>query len=364
MPQASEPHSEPEQLAALLGPELARFAPVIPRAMANELLRNDRGFIARYQLSEALLARLRPEMRHWTTPQVLRTLAAHSPLARNRMQAVAGALAPIMSREYPAFCYYPYVPFGHVAEERREAPLIVAVHGSSRNPKDLRDAYAEFAERLGCFVLAPLFPLDLNARVPDEDYKQLVGDGIRYDLLLWAMVAELSAIVSTRFTRILLFGFSGGAQFAQRLLHVDAGRLDAVALGAPTYVTLPDADHGWWTGIADFERLFGKPVELEAMRRVPIQLLWGSRDDLDCDIYDAGEMKLDDAAYAAYGRNRAQRVATLAQAWARIGIKAELMQVDGAGHVFAPLLEASKPFFECILRPQSAPGPMADHSPR
>ncbi|MHA6766259.1 alpha/beta hydrolase family protein [Sphingobium ummariense] len=349
MSQAQASNPDLEALAAILGPELAHFAPLIPQAMAQELLRDDRGFIARHQLGEALLARLRPEMRHWTTPDVLRTLDPRSPFARNRMQAVAGALAPVACRAFPGFCYYPYVPFGHVAEGRSEAPLIVAVHGSSRNPKDLRDAYATFAERLGCFVLAPLFPLDLTTRVPDEEYKQLVGDRVRYDRLLWAMVEELAAITTTRFSRILLFGFSGGAQFAQRLLHVDPGRLDGVALGAPTYVTLPDRDRGWWSGIGDFERLFGKPLDFEAMRSVPVQLLCGSADELDCDIYDAEEMGLDAAAYAGYGRNRQQRIAVLARAWARMGIPTEQVRIEGAGHAFLPLLEASKPFFERIL---------------
>lgn len=360
MPDEPEPSPDRARLAAILGPALAHFAEIVPEQMAQELLREDRGFIARHQLSEALLARLQPEMRHWATPDVLRTLAPGSPLARSRMQAVAGALAPIACRSFPGFCYYPYIPFGHLAEGRSEAPLIVAVHGSSRNPKDLRDAYAEFAERLGCFVLAPLFPLDLGAPVPDEEYKQLTGASLRYDRLLWAMVEELAAIAGTRFDTVLLFGFSGGAQFAQRLFHVDPGRLHALALGAPSYVTLPDRERDWWAGLRNFECRFGKPADFDAMRRVPVQLSCGSADDLDCDIYDPAEMGLDAAAYARYGRNRQQRLDRLAQAWADIGIAAERVMVEGAGHAFGPLLEASKPFFERVVvreRRGSQPAP-------
>lgn len=338
------------RLREILGVELARFTDVVPDMMAHELLRDDRGFIARYQLSEALLSRLRSDMRGWATPDVLRTLDPDRPLARNRMQAIAGALAALSCQAFPAFSHYAYVPMGHVAAGLTEAPLIIAVHGSSRNPKDLRDAYATFAERLGCFVLAPLFPLDLTVSVPDEEYKQLIGDKIRYDQVIWSMVEEFAAVTGTRFSRVLLFGFSGGAQFAQRLLYVDPGRLDAVSLGAPSYVTLPDPGMGWWTGIGDVEQRFGKPVDLDAVRRVPVQLSCGSEDRLDFEIYRPDEMGLDADGYARYGRNRRDRLFMLHDAYAQAGIASEIALVEGAGHAFGPLLEASKPFFERVLQ--------------
>lgn len=341
--------SELEQLRQLLGADLARFAGAIPVLLARELLRGDAGYLAPYQLTESLLCKLRPEMRDWTTPDVLRTLAPASPLARNRMQAVAGAIAPLSCRAHPAFCYYPYIPVGHVASGAKEAGLIIAVHGSSRNPKDMRDAYAAFAERHGCFVLAPLFPLDLDDDAPDEAYKQLVGRTVRYDRVIWSMVDELAAITDTRFTRIVLFGFSGGAQFAQRLLYVSPHRLNGVSIAAPTYLTLPDRSAGWWTGLADFEMRFGHEVDFAAMRQVSIQLLCGSDDVLDCDVYRRDELGLHPARWSAYGRNRRQRIDALRRAYAHIGIEAEQDIVQGASHAFAPLLEASKPFIARVL---------------
>jgi pimeloyl-ACP methyl ester carboxylesterase len=337
------------RIAGILGPDLARFADLIPEAMAIELLLDDRGFIARNQLCEALLAQLTPGMRGWPTPDVLRAIYPGTPLSRTRMQPIAGALAAVSCQTFPAFAYYPYVPVRHMAERRTEAPLIVAVHGSSRNPKDLRDAYAGFAERIGAFVLAPLFPMDLATTVPDEEYKQLIGDKVRFDHVLWAMVGELAAATATRFSKLLLFGFSGGAQFAQRLLYVDPERIDAVSLAAPSYVTLPDSATGWWAGLGDFEARFGKPVDFEAMRRVKIQLLCGGADDQPVDIYGAEEAGVDPPAWAAIGRNRLQRLATLRDAYTRRGIASETEIVPGAAHAFGPLLEASKPFFERLL---------------
>ena len=348
-PPATPKPANRERLRAILGPDLARFADRVPEMMAQELVRGDHGFIAPYQLSEALLSRLRADMQDWTTPDVLRTLAPNSPLARNRMQAVAGGLAAMSCRAYPAFSYYPYLPFGPLVAGACTAPLIVAVHGSSRNPKDLRDAYAAFAERLGCVVLAPLFPLDLTTSVPDEEYKQLIGDRLRYDHVLWAMIDELAAITSMRFSKILLFGFSGDAQFAQRLFYVAPERLGAVSLGAPSYVTLPNAKTGWWVGIGDVEARFGRAIDFDAMRRVPVQLLCGGDDDLDAAIYRAEEIGLDPHAYAALGRNRQDRIALLHDAYGDHGILCETSLIEGVGHACGPLLTASQPFFERVL---------------
>lgn len=344
------PSPDRDRLRALLGDALEGFADRIPDAMARELLHGDHGFLAPYQLSAALLSRLTPAMRGWQTADVLRAVYPETPLSRTRMQPIAGALAAVGCRAFPAFCHFPYVPVAHMAEGRGEAPLIVAVHGSSRNAKDLRDGFATFAERLGCFVLAPLFPMDLDTSVPDEEYKQLVGDRLRYDHVLWAMVEELSAAVRTRFSHILLFGFSGGAQFAQRLLYVDPRRLAAAALGAPSYVTPPSTARGWWSGLGDFERVFGKPVDWNALRRVPVQIQCGTEDRLDCDIYSAEEMAMDAPAYAAYGRTRLDRARLLQDDYEAAGMASRLELIAGAAHAWSPHVETAKPFFERILR--------------
>lgn len=349
---SDSPAIDLEALRQLLGPVLAHHAGHLPRAMAQELLAGDFAYLAPYQLCEALLARLEPHMLNWTTAEVLRAVYPPNAFSRTRMQPIAGALGATGCQAYPAFCYYPYIPVRHMAERRTQAPLIIAVHASSRNAKDLRDQYAAFAERLGCFVLAPLFPLDLAVGAPDEEFKQLAGETLRYDQVIWAMVAEFERASGTRFDRILLFGFSGGGQFAQRLLYVDPQRIHAAAIAAPTYVTLPDAGVPWWGGLGNFEDLFGKPPQLDALRRVPVQLLCGELDAFPCHTYRPEEFGLDAAGYAAYGANRPQRLETLRQAWSALGVACESVTVPGAGHALAPLLEASKPFFErCLTDP-------------
>lgn len=336
-------------LEAALGNDLARFAPNVPAAMARELLAGDPSWLAPFQIREPLLRHLRADMRDWETVDVLRAIYPPTALSPTRMQPIAGAVAAITCRAFPSLCYYPYIPVSVMADRRRTAPLVVAVHGSSRNAKDLRDELAVFAEERGCFVLAPLFPLDLDRGVPDEEYKQLTGETLRYDLAFWAMVDELSHATGVRFERIFVFGFSGGAQFAQRLPLVWAERLAGVVMGAPTYVTLPDARWRWPTGLAGFGEHFDRLPALEAMRSLPQAALCGTADDAPIRTYSREELGLDAQAFAAFGSNRIERLDALRRAYTDLGLPIECHHVEGAGHAWQPILRRAKPILGAWL---------------
>src|SRR5690606_16426524 len=63
-----------------------------------------------------------------------------------------------------------------------------------------------------------------------------------------------------------------------RFLYLHPERLLGASVGAPGIVTLLDRHHDWWVGVRDFEERFGKPLDLEAIRRVPVQLVVGGAD--------------------------------------------------------------------------------------
>lgn len=336
-------------LERLLGDRLAAYAARLPLAMARELAAGDHSYLAPFQLCESLLSRLTPEMRDWQTVDVLRAVYRQNALSRTRMQPIAGSVAAIQCRAWPSLCQYPYIPVKAMAERRSSAPLIVAVHGSSRNAKELRDELAPFAEEHGCFVLAPLFPLDLDRAAPDEEYKRLTGETLRYDRALWSMIDELAAAVGVRFDRVYLFGFSGGAQFAQRLPFVDADRLSGVVMGAPTYVTLPDPHWRWPTGLADFADRFGQKPAIEAMRALPHAIVCGTADDAPVAIYSRAELGLDPEAFETYGANRLARMDALERAYRKAGIPLESHLLEGAGHAALPILRHAKPILKSWL---------------
>lgn len=48
----------------------------------------------------------------------------------------------------------------------KQYPLVVCMHGSSRDAEGVRNRWADLAEREGFVVLAPLFPVDMNVSCP------------------------------------------------------------------------------------------------------------------------------------------------------------------------------------------------------
>lgn len=341
------------RLAQILGPSLEQFVDLVPDMMAREIVADDPGFITRFQLSESLLSRLTPEMKSWPSPDVLRHLLPASPLSKTRMQPIAGSVAAIQSAQYPQFSYYPYIPVAHQLERRTDASLIVLVHGSSRNPRAYRDEFAEFAEARGCFLLAPLFPMNLADPVPDEQYKYLVGEQLRYDIALLSMIDEFSAITGTSFSEVLMFGFSGGAQFAHRFFYVHPGALSGLSIGSPGFITLTTTEHDWWLGLRNLKALFGVELDEEAMRCVPVQLICGADDNIDYEIYSRQELGMDAPAYRGYGKNRIQRINALRRAYDEIGVSSELALVPQAKHELMPIAKAAKPFFDrCLAQSQ------------
>ena len=56
---------------------------------------------------------------------------------------------------------------GNGNQERRY-PLVVCMHGSSRDAEGVRNRWADLAEREGFVVLAPLFPVDMNVGRPTD----------------------------------------------------------------------------------------------------------------------------------------------------------------------------------------------------
>lgn len=325
-------------LAAILDPAIADDIDRIPLAMACELLADDQGFITRYQVTPKLVRRFTPEMRHMCSPDALRAILPVTRFSRTRMQPLAGAMGAVASSKWPRYSYFPYVPLGFMLDPAPEATLIVAVHGSSRSAQAQRNGFVEFAERHGMFVMAPLFPIDLDADVPDEEYKYLAGSRDRFDLILLDMIDEYAAAFGVSFPRILLCGFSGGGQFAHRFLYIHPERLTAVSIGAPGFVTLPDDSRDWWVGTRDVEARFGKAIDVDAMRRVPVQLLCGAADDIPFEIYSAQEMAMSEDDYARYGRNRVERVETLRAALTGLGLDVTREYIDGVPHAFGPAM--------------------------
>lgn len=248
---------------------------------------------------------------------------------------VPANLAPFWAcRADPRFSYCFYVP-----ENRPEGPmpLLVMIHGSGRVAESYRNRLADVAEATGCVVLCPLFPCGVATPEDIESYKFVYWPGLRYDQVLLAMIDELAERVPLRTDRFMLAGFSGGGHFAHRFFYGHADRLLGVSIGAPGVVTLLDPDKPWWVGIAGLRDILGFEPDLDAMRRVQVQMVIGGNDDEDMQTPPGSPHFMPGINDA--GHNRQEKLAALQTSFQRHGIACDLLTVPGVGHNGYELLD-------------------------
>lgn len=259
----------------------------------------------------------------------------------------AGRTPSFSCQAHRSFSYCLYVP-----RSRPVRSLLVVVHDTMRNNQALRDLFADHAERTGSLVLAPLFPGSLADPLELDHYKYLRAGDMRYDEVLLTMVGEVAERYALNAERFALFGFSGGAHFVHRFLYVWPERVSVAVVAAPGSVTLPDPQRSWWAGLADFELRFGRPVDWDALRRVPILLVAGA---LDTD--PKGTVQSPDHPFwvegaDAAGNNRVERTRSLREYLGRAGVEASYEEIPGAGHEVGPAVGAAVRFLEGrVLRP-------------
>lgn len=251
------------------------------------------------------------------------------------------------------FSYTLYVPAAY-RDTGRVLPLVVIVHGTGRGAESYRDAFAEFAERHGCVVLCPLFPAGIVDPEDLHNFKFLAYRDIRYDLVLLDIVAEVAGRYRVDADRFLLHGFSGGGQFTHRFLYLHPERLAAASIGAPGRITLLDPERPWWLGTGDIRAQFGRDIDLDAVRRVPVQLVVGDADTETWEINNPGDSNWMDGADAT-GRTRIERLRALHRNFAEHGIDARFDLLPGVAHSGKAALPAVRDFFASILA-ESAPG--------
>lgn len=245
----------------------------------------------------------------------------------------------------PRFSYCLYVPKA-AAERPKGVPLIVAIHDTLRDNHKLRDLLADLAEASRAVVLAPLFPAAIEDPRNLDNYKYLRYRGIRFDELLLSMATEVAQRYGVSVERFMLYGFSGGAHFAHRFLYVHPERLSAVVAAAPGSVTLPVEDYRWWPGLRGFEEVFGKPVDWDAVRRVPVHLVVGADDTHPGGIVHSADHPSWMEGADAAGANRVERLRALHAGLERRGVRATLEVLPGVGHELVPVTQAAIRFLQ------------------
>ncbi|WP_411877486.1 alpha/beta hydrolase [Polaromonas sp. YR568] len=287
-------------------------------------------------------------------PEVLSANAATAPspsFGDKRAAAIydLGHSTIFASRTDPRFSYCTYAP-PHLHEARQPMQLVVVVHGTGRAFTEYRDAFAAFAKWNDCIVLCPLFPAGPQGDGNRDGFKHLREADIRYDQILLSMVDEVAVKFGCDFSKFALFGYSGGGQFVNRfgLLHPE--RLWALSIGAPGSVTLIDPQQDWWVGVRDFEKRFGKPLNLAALKALPVHMVVGKADMETWEITHREGGKFYMAGANDAGSTRPERLETLRKSFAQAGVDVTLDLVDNVPHDGLACVGTVQDFLAGVLR--------------
>lgn len=281
-----------------------------------------------------------------------------TPETRRRKMYLRGATPIFSCRADPRFCFCLYVPPGFDADPAGHT-LVVVMHGTGRSMETYRDRFAAFGQYRKCVILAPLFPVGPLGDGNGHGFKVLKEGGIRYDNVLLSMVDEAGAMLGTRFDKFMLFGYSGGGHFAHRFFYLHPERLHAVSIGAPGAVTLLDEGRDWWVGTRDVKALFGRSIDIDALRKVAVQLVVGAADIETWEInYPRDSVQYMDGINDT-GRTRVERNTTLMRNLQQHGITCRQDVVPNVAHDGTKVLAYVQDFFGEVLAGLHATQPAA-----
>jgi pimeloyl-ACP methyl ester carboxylesterase len=248
-------------------------------------------------------------------------------------------------RADPRFSWCAYVPEAFSAKTAASYRLLVAVHGTARGMTTYRDGFARFAEQQRLIVLAPLFPAGITGPDDLSSYKFMRAGDLHYDAILLSMVDEIQAKYRLDTRRFAMFGFSGGGHFAHRFFYLHPQRLSAASIGAPGVVTLLDAEHDFWVGVRNFESVFGRRIDLDAMRGTPVQMVIGGNDTETWEITIKPDMRLWMPGADLAGVDRLERMRSLKASFETNGIAVRHDVVPGIAHEGDKVIPAVEDFF-------------------
>jgi len=156
-----------------------------------------------------------------------------------------GTVRFLHCRRWPGADYFIALP-SRLAEQ---APVLVTVHGISRNARAHAQTFAPVCNDLGWVVVAPLFRKSDFPHYQKLGFSRISG-GPRADLALNAILDEVHDQTGAATEAVRMFGFSGGGQFVHRYAFLHPDRVRAAALGSPGWYTFPDPQTPFPRGIA------------------------------------------------------------------------------------------------------------------
>lgn len=255
----------------------------------------------------------------------------------------------------------------------RKLPLLVHIHGTSRDISASRRELVGFADSTPCAILTPLFPANINGPNDLNSYMYLRSLSLRSDLALLSMLDEVAYTwpgIETE--KVFLMGFSGGGQFAHRFLYLYPERLLAVSIGGPGNVTALDYQQNWPRGVADVVLLFNRCIHEGIIQNVTIQLVIGSEDvnghgsaefqewmrsmTMKQDANDPNSIPKASKSISLPQKSRVDTLKQLHEMWKQHSINSQFDIVDGVPHSSAGVRECVLSFLQPLIRGETSYG--------
>ncbi|HEV2802397.1 MAG TPA: hypothetical protein VGW12_18135 [Pyrinomonadaceae bacterium] len=237
-----------------------------------------------------------------------------------------------------AYPYYLHVPKAMREEarggEKKTHTILVIPNNAGKNSDDLNvheedvkrkfKQNAQIADRLGVALLTPVFPrpqthwqiythaLDRDTMTTDKK------EFARFDLQLVAMIDDARARLAgekLKFDkRVLMLGWSAAAMFTNRFTFLHPKRVKAAVVGSPGgWAIAPVADFKekplrYPIGISDFKTVSGEKFDMENLRKVPLFVFLGDKDDNDSVVFrDSYEKEDEELIFALFGKTPVER---------------------------------------------------------
>ncbi|HRI03891.1 MAG TPA: hypothetical protein PLL77_09125 [Pyrinomonadaceae bacterium] len=271
------------------------------------------------------------------------------------------------SRSGFGYPYYLYVPpeLRDESEKKQTQTILVLPNNTGKVDDDFAVHEADVKKRMATAggiasalkvaVLMPVFPrpqsdwqiytqaLDRDSMVTDKkEYRRL-------DLQMVAMIDDARKRLAEdgiKFDkRVLINGFSAQGMFANRFTFLHPDRVKAAAIGSPggwpiaPVEKYKDKTLRYPIGVADLKTVAGKKLDLKALRKVPLFIFIGSKDENDSvpfgDSYDDEDREI---ISPLFGKMPVERWPISETLYKQAGLNAEFKIYPGIAHTVVPLM--------------------------
>jgi len=241
--------------------------------------------------------------------------------------ARAQSSAPVQTWPLDGFDLYVHTPPG--AEQRQPLSVLLALHGMGAHGEAFAKSLVAVADRNGWLLVAPSMPYH-NYMDPTV----LTEDDVHLSQMLAATLDALPSRLGLKLQpRVLVYGFSRGAQLAHRFALFYPERVQAVAaLSAGSY-TLPIdksmTESGIQPlslpyGIADAQKQLYHLVNLEQFKKIAFLIAVGEKDTTASDVPRQFDPLI--------GKTRVERAKAFNQKLQSLGMTSQLVIVPNVGH--------------------------------